>query len=1108
MNAGKFTIYDIRVNELKEPLGLDEKTPVFSWKLRSKKQGTMQTRAQILVAAAPPKGKASGVEEPPLGEALFWDSGILATDCSIGIPYGGKTLLPESRYRVALRVWNQDGELAEGTTAFETGLLNPHSSAWEGAKWIGAPEFAVAADTLSVFVLESVICVEKGDRAGVIFGANDRRLLEKSKNEMGLAGESEIRVVLNVGAVPAAVEIYRAGYDQSDRPDIPLYQLPAKDFVTGENLITEENRRKPHKLTLQVVGNGVYTWLDDRKIDECVQPSMFGPRKMPRQLNPLGATDVTTYPRLCEIGYYVGEGSQAFFDGIRVRNLHHPGRELFGLDTETGLRLSGECRRVQDPSRHGLPMLRRDFTVEGEVASARLYATARGIYECSLNGQRLGDAYFAPGASQFDRHLLYQTYDVTQNLRPGKNGVGCILASGWWSDSFSFRLENCNYWGDKPSFLAKLVIVYKDGRRDVIVTDDASWEYYGEGPYRYAGFFNGEQFDARKSRMLADFSKAGFAIAGMKRPELITPVFMEETEGIFPGAACWPARNAGEPELVGNYQAPVREVEVLPAKSVTEPLPGVYIYDLEQEIAGVPRLRLRGRKGQRITIRYGEMLYPDLAEYGELCGQMLQANLREASNTDIYICSGEGEELYQPRFTFHGFRYIEISGVDAPPALTDVQGVLLSSVEEVTGSFVSSHPLLNRFVTNVTYSQYCNFISIPTDCPQRNERMGWLGDTHIFCRTAAYQSHVKNFYLRNLQAMKDMQSADGRLPSIAPFGGGFGGLTYESAMILMVWELYQQYGDHSIVEAYYDSMARWMEAMKKAGMPGMPEVSSPAWLGDWLAPAPADDYLLWNAFHYRNACLLEQMASLTGRAADAAKYRGEAERTKAYWNETFVEKETGRTKRADGSLCDVQGSYSIGLSCGVFAPEYEEKAFAHLARVTEEAGCTVQAGFFGTGPINPMLSKGGYPDLARKTMLQTACPSWLYPVTQGATTIWERWDSFTREKGFGGNNSMNSFNHYSLGSVLSWLYENVLGIRRDEEKPGFKHFTLKPEMGDLSFAKGGIETPHGRIESAWEETPEGYRYTCTVPENTTATLILNGESKELGSGRYEFAVVE
>lgn len=1073
----QFEIVNIRVNEMHAPLGLDERQPVFSWQYLSAEKNMVQTLAQLKVRRCADK-------------ALFWDSGRQETDRCVNVVYEGRALEPETGYEVEVRAWNQDGEEASAAARFETGLLNGKKEAWEGARWIGAPEYAVASDTIGTFVLSSTIHMRKEGRAGIVFGANDRRLLDKSKNEFFLEGENYIRFVLNTTVLPAVVEVYRVGYDKTDRADRPLVTIPAVSPLTGRPVITADNCLEPHTLTVEVLGNCANTYVDDEKI---------GDEDAPVQLNPLGMFDVTTFPRLCEIGYFAGSATEAEFEGLHVRYRRTPAREFYTLE---GAALSGECVKLVNPSCHGLPMLRRSFCIEKKVERARLYATARGIYECSINGKRVSDQYFAPGASQYDKHLMYQTYDVTELLSEGSNGIGCILSSGWWSDSSTFRLDNYNYWGDQPSFLCKLVIIYEDHSREVMVSDEKTWKYYGEGPYRYAGFFNGEQYDARKASLYFDFSKADFSVAGMMPPAVIEPVAIPEHEGIFPGAAKWPGLNGTEPELVGNYQAPVREIGRISAQALTEPVSGVYIYDLGQEIAGVPLLKLHGKRGQRVTIRYGEMLYPKLERYGKLAGLLLQANLREASNTDIYICSGADEEIYQPRFTFHGFRYIEISGVDVPPALEDVKGVLLSSVEGMTGEFVCDHALINRFVKNVAYSQYCNFISIPTDCPQRNERMGWMGDTHIFCRTANYQTNAKNFYLRNLQAMADMQEEDGRLPSIAPFGGGFGGLTYESAMILVVYELYQQYGDLTVVRDYYEPMKRWMESMKKLGLPGLTDMESPAWLGDWLAPEPADNHLLWNAFHYRNARYMQFFAEKLDYFQDASMYRREAERTKAFWNETFVDKETGRTKNADGSICDVQGSYSIGLSCDVFDEAFRAAAFEHLARKTREGDYTVQAGFFGTEPINPMLSLGGYSELAYRMITQTKYPSWLYPVTQGATTIWERWNGYTKEDGFGENNSMNSFNHYSLGSVLNWLYENVLGIRRDESHAGYKHFTLQPEIGGFGYARGGIDTPYGRIESAWEQNGSRVSYTCTIPPNTSADVVFAGERRRFGSGTY------
>lgn len=1078
-----YQISSVLVDGFNMPMGLDDPNPLFSWKFESA-EAMKQTKARIMVGLHP-----EGAE--------FWDSGERITDRSIGIRYEGLPLQGETQYYVTLLTWNQAGTCCKKTSKFETGIMNPHIDAWEGAQWIGAPEYAVCADAMSVFTIESRFKILEGNRAGIVFGANDPRLLNRNRNESLLEGENYIRYVLNLDSSPASIEIYRVGYAPEDREAEPFAVFPAVDAENGSEVITEEKKDLPHTLKVVVTGNCAFTWLDGILVDRIERSWYFGTISAGRQLNPLGSQDITTFPHLCSIGCYAGAGTKVHFDGLRVFHNRKPHAKIVDWKSE-GLVLSGESQVLHDPSCHALPMLRREFSVKNGLKRARLYATARGIYECRINGGRVDDAYFAPGASQFDKHLLYQTYDVTEQLHEGENAMGCILASGWWSDAQTYTLENYNFWGDRMSFLSKLVLEYADGSRETVVSSPENWQYYGEGPYRYAGFFHGETFDARKGYLLRAFFMPGFAAGGCKQPEVICPVAIETN---YPDAPIpWATVNETEPELIGHFQAPVLQTEILMAKGMSEPAPGVFIYDLGQEIAGVPRLLLHGKEGQKITIRYGEMLYPALEEYGELAGRMLQANLREASNTDEYICCGEGAEVYSPRFTFHGFRYIEITGVEQAPKLEDVQGILLSSVTKLTGKFTCSNELVNKLVSNVGYSQRCNFISIPTDCPQRNERMGWVGDTHVFCRTATYQSDVKNFYIRNLQAMQDLQRADGRLPDIAPVGGGFGGITYESAMVLMVWELYQQYGDEGIIRDFYPSMKKWMDAMDHVGFPGTPWEFG---LGDWLAPVETDNHLIWNAFHYRNCVYMARFAEILGSGEDAREYCQKAEEAKEFWNAHFIN-EKGMTCNANGDPCDTQASYAISLSCGVVAEEKRRSFADALARKTKECGCRVQTGFFGTGPLNPMLCEGGYPELALALIQQTGYPSWLYPVTQGATTVWERWDSYTLEKGFGGQNAMNSFNHYSLGSVVSWLYEYVLGIQRDEEAPGYQHFTLHPLIQGFNRASGQIETPFGVVESGWAITGNTLEYRCAIPANAEATLILNGNTRHLSSGKYIF----
>lgn len=1089
-----FQIREILVDHEKEPIGMDIKNPVFSWKMCSDENGIHQSKFRIAV-----REKMTG--------KVVWDSTVLESERSIGAKYQGEALQPETAYGVFLEVWNQKGEKAEAFSEFETGMLCGKLSAWEGAKWIGAPEYYMASDAMSIFSIESTITIQEGGkRAGIIFGANDERLSDKNKNEMLMEGESYISYVLDVGQIPAVIDIYRVGYAKEDSREKPFASVTVISDNTMEPVITEENRYEPHVLKIQVVGNAAFAYVDQVRVDSVKRRTFSGEKIAGRQLNPLGFNDVTTYPRLCEVGYYVEKGTKAHFDGLTIRNVRKPGAIVRQLDTEKGRFFEADQEDVFvvcNPSQHALPMLRREFSVEKKIKKARLYATARGIYTVQVNGKKLTDDYFMPGASQYDKHLMYQTYDLTEELCMGKNGIGFTLGSGWWSDMSTYGLYNYNYWGDKPSLLAKLVITYEDGERQVIATDCEEWQYFGEGPFLYAGFFNGEQFDERKRWIYDSYSVPGFEIEGLKKPVEIEPVVIWADKPSSPLLPGWEHVNVTEPEFTGSYNAPVKAVERLSAKSMSEPATGVYIYDLGQEITGIPSIRFHGSEGTRVRIRYGEMLYPNLPEYGELSGTLLQANLREASNTDIYILSGKGEEVFQPEFTFHGFRYIEISGVEQAPELCEVTGVLLSSIEKVTGRFECSNSLVNQFVSNVKYSMLCNYLSIPTDCPQRNERMGWCGDTHVFTRTATYQSDVRNFLLRNMQAMKDLQREDGHLPDIAPVGGGFGGITYESALILMTWELYQQYGDENIIRENYEAMDRWMETMEKEGMPGK---QYRGFLGDWLALDETDNHLVWNAFYGRDARYMKIFSEILGLEEKRKKYEAQERAAKKYWNDTFVEPCSGITKCLDGTTCDTQGSYAIGLDCGMFAEEYHEMAVENLVRKTEEAGYTVRTGFFGTGPLNRVLTENGHHETAVKLITQTAYPSWLYPVTQGATTIWERWDSYTEKSGFGSNNAMNSFNHYSLGSVLSWCYESILGIQRDEENPGYGHFSLKPQILGFDYAAGGVETPYGRIRSSWNREEGKLCYRCTVPVNTTAELELNGQSYELESGNYEFCM--
>ena len=1093
-----FRVTDLRTEYMTQPLGMDVACPRFSWKL----EGPDSTRQQAC--------RLQVVREED-AETL-WDSGWAASSDSGGIAYAGPALAPKTRYRVTVEVRDAECREAAASDWFETGFLDGRVSAWGGARWIGAPDYHLCSDTLGVFSLSATVTLAPGSsRAGIVFGADDRRLADPDRNIYGLSGRSEIRYVLNLGSDPATLEIFRNGYAPEDT-DAPLAAVPLVPWgkANAAPLIDASNRCQPHTLTVEVPGNAAFAFLDGILVDAVEARTFFGRTETrPRQLNPLGDNDVIPFPHLCGIGYYVGEGDTASFDGLRVRFLREPGRVAASLDgrTLTGTEKGGS-RFLCDPSAHALPMLRRDFQVRPEKAlsSARLYITSRGIYDCRINGREVTDTVLNPGNTQYDKRILYQTYDIKSLLRPGRNGIGITLGSGWWSDAQTFVVKNFNYYGDRESVLARLELRYADGTQEAFVTNPEEWTCYEEGPYTYAGLFKGEHLDRRRLDLFEDFSLPGFTLEGMKQPEEIIPDLIGETWTVPAGfGKPWPKLDHANPVITGSFQAPVTEVCRLRAVERIEPRPGVYLYDLGQEIAGVPRLLLRGKAGTEITLRYGEMRYPDLPEYAGNTGMILTENYRDAVSIDRIILRGDPEgEIYCPRFTFHGFRYIEVTGTDFPPAPEEVEGIQLSSVTKLTGRLETDDPMVNRFIENVRWSQLCNFISIPTDCPQRNERMGWAGDTHVFCRTASYQADVLLFYRRYLEALRDLQQENGSLPDIAPMGGGFGGITYETAMIFIVWELYQQYGDPEIIRDFYPAMTKWMEYAVSQGMPGNGFSLS---LADWLAPEETDPSLMFNGFFFRAADQMARMASAIGRTEDAGRWADLAKETGAYWLRTFLDPETGKTRGLDGKPCDTQTSYALPVMFGILTGEALKRASDHLDRVTREKGCRVFTGFFGTGLLCPALSAGSHVDTACALIRQTAFPSWLYPVTQGATTIWERWNSFTKEKGFGGNNSMNSFNHYSLGSVLSWIYETLLGIVRDEANPGYRHFFLIPHFEGFGRVSGGFDSPCGRIESEWERKKGFTEYRCVIPANTSATLQLpDGRREELASGSYSYTV--
>lgn len=518
------------------PIGIDEAVPRFSWELASEQTNVLQSAYRVRVK----RDKKDEDDENDERNGLVWDSGKVASNWSLGIAYDGPTLQACTRYCVHVQVWNQAGEEAEAEDWFETGLMNPDISAWEGAQWIAAPRYTVAARTRGVFGITSEFRMAKeAKRTGIVFGEGDYRLLDGMLNEYGLAGENYIRYEVNIGDMSAPrLDIYRVGYAPEDEKDKPFASVLLQDARTGKLLINEENREQFHTLCVKVMGNRAQAYFDGVLVDAGQQEP---DRNGARTLNPRGMNDVLTYPRLNRIGFFAGKEGKVYFRNYTVSNLRKPqgvfieekaGESLYGKESifKDVLPVEQECFVVKDaqvmadPSNTSLPMFRREFQVKDGLKSARLYITSRGIYDCRINGIAVNNSLLAPGLTQYDKRLNYQTYDITDTLREGANGIGVILASGWWSDAQTYIVSNYNYFGDREAVLCKLVLVYEDGRRETLVSDPDHWQYYGQGPYEYGGFFLGEQYNGEKEPIAATFSMPGFDARAWERPIVCSPV--------------------------------------------------------------------------------------------------------------------------------------------------------------------------------------------------------------------------------------------------------------------------------------------------------------------------------------------------------------------------------------------------------------------------------------------------------------------------------------------------------------------------------------------------------------------------------------------------------
>ncbi len=751
---------------------------------------------------------------------------------------------------------------------------------------------------------------------------------------------------------------------------------------------------------------------------------------------------------------------------------------------------------------HPAQYFRTEFQTKKSIKSAEVQVTALGLYELYLNGKKVGNDLFTPGYTTYNKRLQYQTYDVT-NMLQTNNAIGAIVGDGWYRGNIGWKGDYAFY-GKQLALLVQLKINYADGTSETIVSN-GDWKA-SYGPILESDMYNGEIYDAR-------LEMDGWAESGFLDDQWTKVEILEHSKEI----------------LVAPQGPPVKAIEEIKPKELITTPKGEIVLDLGQNIVGLARMRINGKAGDKVTLKFAEVLDKE--------GNFYTTNLRAAKATDTYILKGGGEEIFEPHFTNHGFRYIQVIDYPGELSLDDITGIVIHSDIKPTGNFTTSDPMINQLQSNIQWGQKDNFLDIPTDCPQRDERAGWTGDAQVFSMTAAYNFDVAAFYTKWLKDLAADQHENGLVPNVIPDiltgaqgvaakGGATG---WADAAVIIPWTVYQSYGDKRILEEQYSSMKGWVDYMAKESGNDYLWNNNKHWhWGDWLAfdannPAyngsVTEKDLIATAYAYYSTTLLGKIAGILGKAEDVEKYKALAKNIK----EAFIKEYITPNGRL---VSHTQTAYALALSFDLIPENLIEKTGSYFAQDVEKFG-HLTTGFLGTPLLCTTLSKIGRDDLAFMLLNRKEFPSWLYPITMGATTIWERWD--TQKPDGTIIEGMNSFNHYSYGAVGEWMYNYIGGLNIDPENPGYKHIIFDPHPGGgLTSAKAEFLSGYGKIKSSWEIKDDMFHYEVVIPANTTGTVTLpetklenvmlngrkpksemqqtaDGVQLELGSGTYKFS---
>lgn len=1083
------SVKKLQVEYLTNPIGLDITVPRFSWQLESAERGVKQIAYQITVAT------------DAACSNTVWTSGKVASDKSLNICYAGPALAPSTRYYWKVTVWNnKTGEEASTEKAFfETGLL---SDGWSGAQWIKATQINKNSkinpedkkQAKARMLLEMDVTLTSGN-ASVLFGARDAsNVFMWSVNTLDNEKEPLIRR-----------HIYEGGRLQSS--DTPIGKFFSKsDLLNKEHHLAIEAKEGVIKTSIDGVLVDTYTDTDSKLSNGYIGFRAF------RGNN---TNETAMFDNIVLTEYELKDGKeeakvvlkedfekpQSLFEGgkiVSVGNNHK-------LNMVSG---SGDYRVLQG-AMSGVPMFRKEFKAKKKIASARIYSSALGVYDLFINGQRVGNKLedgsirydeLKPEWTDFSKTAHYLTYDITHLLQKGTNAVGAQVSSGWWNSDVCHG----EYGGHEVGFIAKILLKYTDGTSETVVTD-LSWLSSMDGAIRMGDIYHGETYDARKE---SAWTKPGYNTANWNKTA-VNPHFKGELIA-FAGPTVQVRPHLNRTPLSTTVYRGEKDGKINVLSVTDKPAPirlkkgETAIYNLGQNMVGWVRFKVKGTSGTEMKLRFGEMLN-DTGDKSRgddgPAGSIYTANLRSAKATLKYILKGSKEgESFHPSMTFFGFQYCEITASEDIEVLS-LTGEVVGSATEEGASFVTSSSSINQLYSNVMWGQRGNYLSIPTDCPQRDERLGWTGDTQVFCRAASYNANVSAFFEKWMRDMRDGQRSDGAYPDVAPHSWvGYGQAAWADAGIIVPRTIYLMYDNKKILQDNYASMEKYMEFLSHQKGDGYNYNGAGTNYGDWLSYEDTERRFVSVCYYAYTAQLMAKISEALktddcdAYAAKAKAYRNLAQEIKEEFQTRYVD--------ADGDLKQKsQTAYLLALKLDLLpTEEARKKGLETLTRKIAGNGNRLSTGFVGTAILNQTLSQFGESDTAYNLLLQRGNPSWLYSIDQGATTIWERWDSYTKEKGFGPV-SMNSFNHYSYGAVSEWMYRTMGGIDIDETRPGFKHIVLQPVPDNrpeipagqerINWVNASFPSCYGDIKSSWKKENDGaVSYQISIPANTTATLHL------------------